>query len=209
MSQLKSATEEIEVKFCLTTLKYVRSDLEGLGARLIHARVLERNIRFDNAAHDLQQSSRVLRLRQDTSARLTYKGPGEIREGVLVRQEIEFTVEDFGQAQAFLEALGYHASVVYEKYRTTYALESSLVTLDELPYGFFSEIEGHSPGEVASAAQKLRLPWEARINEGYIALFERVRQALRLPFRDLTFENFRALTVSAGDLGVRFADDVS
>jgi len=206
---LNFVTEEIEVKFCLTTLDHVRSDLEQLGARLIHARVLERNMRFDTAAHDLQQTFRVLRLRQDASARLTYKGPGKIREGVLVREEIEFIVEDFGQAKALLEALGYHPSVVYEKYRTTYALESTLVTLDELPYGYFSEIEGHSPDEVASAAQKLRLPWEARINEGYIALLERVRQALQLPFRDLTFENFKALTISADDLGVRFADDVS
>lgn len=209
MSQLKFAAEEIEVKFCLTTLDHLRSSLEQLGARLIHTRVLERNIRFDTAAHDLQQTFRVLRLRQDTSARLTYKGPGEIREGVLVRQEIEFIVEDFGKAKAFLEALGYHLSVVYEKYRTTYSLESTLVTLDELPYGYFSEIEGHSPGEVASAAERLRLPWEARINEGYVALFEHVRQALQLPFRDLTFDNFKALTISAYDLGVRFADDVS
>lgn len=41
-----------------------------------------------------------------------------------------------------LQELGYVVSEVYEKYRTTYKLNVLQITLDEMPYGMFVEIEG-------------------------------------------------------------------
>ena len=45
------------------------------GGGLIEPRVLEMNIRFDNPDGGLSSERRVLRLRQDTEAKLTYKSP--------------------------------------------------------------------------------------------------------------------------------------
>ena len=59
----------------------------------------------------------MLRLRRDSSVRLTYKGPGKTIDGVHLRKEIEFAASDFDAAQAFLEALGYQVQMIYEKYR--------------------------------------------------------------------------------------------
>jgi adenylate cyclase class 2 len=134
--------QELEVKFYLPDLPALRARLETAGAQLVQPRVHEINLRFDTPSGDLTRSYRVLRLRQDTEARLTYKGPGELVDGVRSRQELEFTVSDFGTARHFLEALGYEVSVMYEKYRATYTLRGVLVTLDEMPYGYFAEIEG-------------------------------------------------------------------
>ncbi len=197
---------EIEVKFCVGSLAEVEARLVRLGARLAQPRVLERNLRFDTPMGDLARTAQVLRLRQDTAAHLTYKGAGRIQEGVQARTEIEFVVEDFDLARAFLEALGYQLWVVYEKYRTTYALGATLVTLDELPLGSFVEIEGPTPGEIAAVARQLALDWEKRLNLSYLALFNNARQTLGFAFRDLTFENFKTLKILPSQFGAELAD---
>src|SRR3990172_1232689 len=133
---------ELEIKLYLNDLPAFRQRLEALGAKLVQLRVHEVNLRFDTPEGSLTRSLQVLRLRQDTAARLTYKGPGEDTGGVRARRELEFTVSDFEAARALLEALGYQVSLMYEKYRTTYDLDGVYVTLDEMPYGDFAEIEG-------------------------------------------------------------------
>ncbi len=198
--------EEIEVKFYLNSLPGLQAKLERLGAKLVQPRLLERNLRFDTPAGALRRAGRVLRLRQDDAARLTFKGPGQLQAGVNARTEIEFVVSDFDRARAFLEALGYELWAVYEKYRSIYALGAALVTLDELPLGTFAEIEGPAPEEVAAAAHRLELDWGTRINESYMQLFEQARQALGFSFCDLSFDNFQTLSVSPAQLGVRPAD---
>jgi adenylate cyclase class 2 len=198
--------QELEIKLYLSNLPALHSRLEGLGARLAQPRVHETNLRFDTPSGELTRTYQVLRLRRDTAARLTYKGPGENVGGVRARREIEFTVGDFEAARALIEALGYRVSLTYEKYRTTYQLEGALVTLDEMPYGNFAEIEGPDAGGIRSLAGKLGLDWEARVGESYTTLFEGLRNAMGLSFRDLSFANFAGLQVRPEDLGVRPAD---
>jgi adenylate cyclase class 2 len=94
----------------------------------------------------------------------------------------------------------------YEKYRAAYDLNDVEISLDELPYGTFVEVEGPDPAAIRSVAQALALDWEATIPASYTALFEQLRARLGLPFGDLCFENFRELSISPADLGVRPAD---
>jgi adenylate cyclase class 2 len=82
---------------------------------------------------------------------------------VRLRQEIEFTVSDFEAARRFLEALGYHVALMYEKYRTTYDLEGVHITLDKMPYGNFIEIEGPDPASIRRINEQLGLDWEQRV----------------------------------------------
>lgn len=198
--------QEIEAKFYVLDLKRIIKQLEALGAQLIHDRVLETNIRFDLPGALLRAEGRVLRLRHDTEVRLTYKSAGKNTEGILSREEIEFVVEDFEKAKRFLEALGYQKLVYYEKYRTTYKLNDTLIMLDELPYGDFVEIEGQSHDLIRVEANRLNLKWDAAIGTSYHALFERVRSSLSLAFEDLDFANFVGKQVDAKALGVLPAD---
>jgi adenylate cyclase class 2 len=124
-------------------------------------------------------------------------------DGVRSRQELEFTVSDFETSRHFLEALGYEVSVMYEKYRATYTLDGVLVTLDEMPYGNFAEIEGPDGASIRKTAEVLGLDWERRILDSYIMLFDRLRERFGLAFRDLSFANFKSLTVTEDmlDLG--------
>src|SRR5215510_12876715 len=99
--------QEIEAKFYVQDLKRIEARLQNLEARLIQPRILETNLRFDLPDSRLRSKGQVLRLRQDSEARLTYKDSGTSEQGVVNRREIEFTVEDFEKAKLLLEALGY------------------------------------------------------------------------------------------------------
>jgi len=199
--------QETEAKFYVRNLERIRSSLQDLKARLMQSRVLETNTRFDLPGAKLLAEGRVLRLRRDTEVRLTYKSAGTNEQGVLSREEIEFVVGDFEKAKQFLEALGYQKLVYYEKYRTTYQFEETLIMLDELPYGNFVEIEGETIESIRAVANQLNLRWETTIGTSYNDLFERTRRNMNLSFEDLSFANFESLNVETSDLEVRVADD--
>jgi adenylate cyclase class 2 len=197
---------EIEVKFFVTQLDVLQGRLQALDAQLIQPRTMELNLRFDTPEHELERGFRVLRLRMDTAARMTYKGPAFGQQGVRVRQEIEFEVSDFDSARSLLQALGYRVVMIYEKYRTVYRLDGVDIALDELPYGRFVELEGPDAETIHAVSDRLSLDWEASAPSSYAMLFEGLRTRMGLPFRDLTFNNFTKIDVDAVQLGVRPAD---
>lgn len=197
--------QEIEVKFWVTSLADVRQRLEELGAELVQPRVYELNLRFDDGQGTLSRSGQVLRLRRDHAYHLTYKGPGQSSD-VAMRQEIEFSVDDFDAAWRFLEALGYSVVVHYEKYRTMYRLGEVLVTLDEMPYGAFMEIEGPSSASIKTAAASLNLDWKRRIVESYLSIYYRLCGRLGRSPANLTFAEFEGLKFSLLELDLVPAD---
>lgn len=197
---------ELEVKFYLSRRKELEERLIAQGGQLKEPRVHEINLRFDTPDLSLSNSGRLLRLRLDSRARVTYKGMGSIEGGARLRQELEFTVSNFDTARALLEALGYEVYMMYEKYRTSYKLGSLEVVVDEMPYGDFAEIEGPDGQSIQTAAQQLDINWDARIMDSYTVLFEVARAKFGFDFRDLSFENFKGLTVTPEVLGVLVAD---
>jgi len=198
--------EELEVKFYISRPKEIGRKIIELGGRLHSPRVHEVNLRFDTPDLSLLNTGRLLRLRNDSRARVTYKGLGSIEGGARLRKELEFTVSNFDTARETFEALGYEVYMMYEKYRTTYTLGSLEVVLDELPYGDFVEIEGPDGESIQQAARQIGLSWDARILESYTVLFENARMHLGFGFRDLSFENFKGLSMTPEVLGVKAAD---
>lgn len=197
--------QEIEVKFYVGEAGSLQAKLEGAGARLIIPRQHEMNLRFDTPDRELSRSMCALRLRKDQDIRLTYKGPPLMEGGARLRKELEFSVSDFAMAKAFLEALGYEVSVMYEKYRTTYVFENVEVTFDEMPYGNFIELEGPDGKTLREVAQVLGLDWSRRCLDSYLTLFDNLRSQEGLEFNDLSFKNFEGLKFDSLDLGVKNA----
>ncbi len=198
--------QEIEVKFLISDLTAVRSRLDELGAVMTHARVFERNLRFDNDDRDISGNKQTLRLRKDSKVYLTFKGPSQ-SASVAMRQEIEIEVSDFDAAWHMLDALGYHAYVTYEKYRTTYQYLDSLITLDELPYGNFIEIEGPSEFSLRMVAGALNVNWNYRIVDSYLGIYGRLLEKLNKQEGDLTFSALHDLSaVTPAELDLIPAD---
>jgi adenylate cyclase class 2 len=198
--------QEIEVKFYVNDLKRLEARLLELGAVLIQARVHESNIRFDLPDGSLRAGSRVLRLRRADDVRLTYKGQGKSINGVLAREEIEFTVGDFETARKFIEALGYVPIAVYEKFRATYQLDDTHIMLDELPFGDFVEIEGPGVDSIRITATRLELDFDAAVDAGYLSLHKRFAATYQLDPTKLTFAALEGFQSSPKMLGVRPAD---
>ncbi len=197
--------QEIEVKFLVRDLAVVAGRLKALGARVSSERVHETNLRFDTPGGELTRNRQVLRLRQDAGAVLTFKGPAAPGQSVSMRQEIEFKVSDFEAARHFLEALVYQVAITYEKFRTMYDLRDLVVTLDEMPFGSFVEIEGPDAEAIRRSAEDLNLDWEARSLASYLGLFNQLRESRGLDARNLTFEELKDVKASPQDLGLRYA----
>ncbi|HLD93183.1 MAG TPA: class IV adenylate cyclase [Anaerolineales bacterium] len=201
--------KELEVKFFVNDLAEIEKQLVKLGATLVQPRTHEYNLRFDTPSGDLGQAESMLRLRRDAGSHVTFKGPSSTLGGVLARQEIEFEVSNFSAAQKLIEALGYRSKFVYEKFRTTYALDGLKITLDEMPYGPFVEIEGREAAAIQTAAKKLDLDWQQRLPETYVSIFRRLKELFSLHFTDLTFTNFEGANINMARVGINLADKIS
>ncbi|MEP6945650.1 MAG: class IV adenylate cyclase [Acidobacteriota bacterium] len=85
----------------------------------------------------------VLRLRKTNEKTiLTYKEKIGLQNEFKQQIEHETVVGNVEATEAIIEKLGYKLAVVYEKHRKAYHLGNVEVVLDELPFGFYMEIEG-------------------------------------------------------------------
>jgi adenylate cyclase class 2 len=192
---------ETEVKFLVDDLEAVRRRLLALGATLQTPRLYERNVRFDNPWDGLRMQGKLLRLRQDARARLTYKGEPQtaVDSEARVREELEVEVDDFQTTFSLLRKVGFEPRQLYEKYRETFHFGLVEVVLDELPFGDFVELEGDDAA-IRAVATALELDWERRILANYLAIMASLQERFGLSFDDVTFDNFAGVDVSARDL---------
>ena len=180
---------ETEVKFHLSDPCAMRTRLTALGACSL-GRSHERNIRLEDEGRSLIRRKCLLRLRRDRKNTLTFKSvPADCDPSFKQLIEMETEVADFDAMLRILAALGFHPEQTYEKWRETLVLEGTTFCLDTLPFGDFLEIEG-SREAIIDFAGRLDLDWQRRIVLNYLEIFDRLRAQHRLPFRDVTFDNF-------------------
>ena len=190
---------EVETKFVIQDPDSLRGRLAVLGALML-GRHLESNVRFDTAEHALTARKQVLRLRHieesgETNSVLTVKTPHDDNDPVLaVRREIEMTVSDGDAVTAMLEILGFRPYWRYEKRRESYVYKGVAIVIDELPIGWFAELEGN-PDAIIGVCAELGLDITQGMKLSYSEIFEVVRQTLNLEIPDLTFEAFSGIEI--------------
>jgi adenylate cyclase class 2 len=132
---------EIKIPFPGTP-QAARDLIERHGYAASGPRLLETDQLFDRGSAELKNADQLLRLRRSGSvSTVTYKGPAT-RERYKSREEIEFDVSDASAFELVLHRLGYTPGFRYEKYRTKFAAEPGIITIDETPIGVFLELEG-------------------------------------------------------------------
>ncbi|GIU81950.1 MAG: CYTH domain-containing protein [Acidobacteria bacterium] len=134
---------ETEKKFRLNNKQYeeICSVLQNLGAEFL-GESFEENKLFTN--EHLRQDRAILRLRKTgEKAVLTYKKRIQNQFDIKHQIEYETIVSDAEAIEKILENSGFVLNLVYEKRRKTWKLRGAEVVLDELPFGFFMEIEGN------------------------------------------------------------------
>ena len=91
----------------------------------------------------LDGNNAFLRLRKTNHVNtLTYKEKVGSENDFKHQIEFETIVSDVDAMEHIIEKLGYELSIVYEKHRKTWRLGKVEVVLDELPFGYYMEIEG-------------------------------------------------------------------
>lgn len=189
---------ETEVKFYLPDRKIIRNRIVELDADNM-GRTFETNIVFEDLEKNLIQKKSLLRLRKDTKTTLTFKSEPIVNDNQFkIFRELEVEVSDFSTMKNILESLGFQEEQIYEKWRETFVLSDTTLSLDAMPYGDFLEIEGQKE-HIKKLSAKIGLPWEKRILLNYLAIFEIIREKLKLPFSDVTFSNFESIKFDIGE----------
>ena len=194
---MRDDMRETEVKLRTPDLVAVEASLEAVGATMTKGRVFERNFRYDRADGSLTAAGVVLRLRQDEAVKLTYKADASLERGIVSRFEAEVAVGDFATMDVILRRLGYEVALVYEKYRTTYAMEGAEIVLDELPFGNFTEIEGEAAA-IERVMAALGLGGARRMTGSYTDIFLALRERLGIKARDCSFAAFAGVELGDG-----------
>ena len=91
----------------------------------------------------LDERGAVLRLRK-TAEKTVFTYKEKVVNDSDFKHQIEFEtdVSDVEATEHIIEKLGYKLAVIYEKHRKTWHLGNVEVVLDELPFGYYMEIEG-------------------------------------------------------------------
>ncbi len=91
----------------------------------------------------LDERNAVLRLRKTNEKTIfTYKEKVVNESDFKHQIEFETEVSNVEATESIIEKLGYKLAVIYEKHRKTWHLGKVEVVLDELPFGYYMEIEG-------------------------------------------------------------------
>jgi adenylate cyclase class 2 len=191
---------ETELKFIIAEPEAFRALLAAHGA-ISRGRHSEENIRLDDRGRSLSRRKVVLRLRRteqggETRSILTVKTPGDGTDAFKSRREIELEVSDGTAMIAALGVLGFAPYWRYEKRREVFTIDGVEVDLDELPYGWFAELEGPEDG-IRALAEKLGLDIADGLTSSYAEIFENVRRGMALDVDDLTFAAFEGVKVDA------------
>lgn len=130
----------------------------------------QRTIRMDTPDMDLEKKGTFLRVRSGTKNIVTMKkkikGDGEVFE----RQELETEVNDSELLADIFGQLGFSKQLIMEKYRIDYTYNKVKISVDELPFGMFIELEGE-PESIMTVAGELGLDITKKIIVTYWDLF--------------------------------------
>ena len=179
---------ETEIKFLLRNPMKIEDQLINSDGKLIQPKTYEINYRLDSQDLRMRSENKVLRLRKDSTSRLTFKESGTYQDGICIREELEIPIGDIQTAIKIFEAIGFHIEQIYEKYRTIYRLNNISLMIDELPIGDFVELEGNNPDQIKKVAKYLGLFWDRHIPMGYLQIHNELNKLDNTQNKNMLFK---------------------
>jgi adenylate cyclase class 2 len=177
---------EREIKLRLGTADLARMRVLALGATPLGERRLQEDALLDTADRRLAASRSALRVRHEGGrSLLTFKGPPQPGR-MKLREEHETAVGDGQTLMHILDALGLRVWFRYEKYREEFALDETVLAIDETPVGVFVEIEG-AEGRIEAVARALGCTPADYITDSYRTLFVAWRERHGVTGEHMTF----------------------
>jgi len=185
----KHAQMEVEVKVPVSDPDAMRKTITSAGGKMTREKHFESNTLFDYADRSLSAAGCLLRIRElPEGALLTFKGKVVPHEKFKTRPEAETICEDSQAVKSILHSLGLRAFFRYQKYREEYFLDDALICLDEMPFGFYLEIEGEEES-IVTVTKKLALDQGTFSKRSYAALYSEICREKGVPFGDILFKS--------------------
>lgn len=130
--------------------------------------VFQRTVRMDTLEEDFEKKGIFIRTREeDLENIVTLKQKIENSDkDVFSRKEYETTIGDAQIIREIFEILGLKKSWIMEKYRIQGKYKNVTITLDELPFGLFMEIEGDTDN-ILKTCEELEL----NINKKFVVSY--------------------------------------
>lgn len=176
---------EKELKFKIDNPETLINQLLKNGATFLN-KSKERTIRFDTPKLDLERKGIFLRVREGSKKIITLKEKIGENEAVKTRKETEFEIEDIEYMRYILERLGFNYIRIFEKFRINLTYKGTTVSIDELPFGIYIEIEGEE-NDINLVMKELGFRDEDKIVGTYWDLFEKHKQKNNLGGEDILF----------------------
>ena len=146
----------------------------------------QRTIRMDTPDRGLEKQGTFLRVRTGGKNIVTLKKKIKTDRDVFERRELETEVKDPELLADIFANLGFTKRFIMEKYRIDYEYKNTKISLDELPFGIFVEIEGE-PAYIKNVANELNLDLSNKIVVTYWDLFEKYKKKTNRKGEDIVF----------------------
>lgn len=182
---------EKEIKLKVKDYKALLETLLKNGAVILN-KSKEKTIRFDTPNMDLEKRGVFLRVRSGSKNTITMKEKFGEDKNIRSRKETEFEIGDVNQMAYILEKLGFTFIRIMEKYRINLQYKGAILSIDEMPFGMFLEIEGVEEvvGQISSELGYLE---SDKILETYWGLFEEYKKENNLTGDNIVFpENYKS-----------------
>jgi len=153
---------EYEAKFVNINKNLIRKKLQNIGAELFKPEFLQKRIAFD-LPDGYKRKGAWARVR-DEGDKITMSFKSVDGDKIHNQKEICLKVNNFEEAENFLNAIGCKAKSYQENKREIWNLDDVEITIDEWPFlDPFIEIEGESEDKVKSVAEKLEFDYSKAI----------------------------------------------
>ncbi|MEI7792173.1 MAG: class IV adenylate cyclase [Candidatus Berkelbacteria bacterium] len=177
---------EKEIKLRVANPLELIETLKSEGAEFL-GKTFEKTLRFEKEGQGLEKEGIFLRLKSGFVNKITLKKKLKTSSDVFEREEIETTVGDIEKMRAILNSLGFTNEFIMEKYRQNWKFNGTEIALDEMPFGFFIEIEGEE-SRIWDTCEKLKLDSSNKIVVTYWDLFDDHKKETGLVSEHIQFE---------------------
>lgn len=170
---------EKEIKILITDISKLVSQLKHHHAVMIGL-TKEKTFRFDSPDQNLAKSGLFLRLRSGFKNVITLKEKKQKDKKYKIRVETELEIGDLKNMSYILKLIGFSHIKIMEKYRINFKYKRVILSLDELPFGTYLEIEG-TENQIKSVMKDFGFNTDEVIPDTYWALFAKTKQKSNKP----------------------------
>lgn len=176
---------EKELKFKIKDLSGLIDYLKKQGAVVLN-KSKEKTVRLDTLNQDLEKRGVFLRVRAGSKNTITLKEKIGEDKNVRKRKETEFEIQDIEAMTYILGKLGFDYPRTMEKYRINLEYKGAKLSIDELFFGLYLEIEGEE-NTIEAISKELGFNSEDKIIGTYWDILEEYNKVHKTTKKDIVF----------------------